>query len=109
MRNRWFHRPLLHTEHGPEKKASWLELFYDLIFVASIIQLGDGLSNTLADDPAGSMLRFGVHFAPLWFAWSSFTFYSNRFDVDDILHRVLVFGQMFAVGAMGITASRAVR
>ncbi|MEM7133974.1 MAG: low temperature requirement protein A [Chloroflexota bacterium] len=109
MRNRWFHRPLLHTEHGPEKKASWLELFYDLIFVASIIQLGDGLSNTLADDPAGSMLRFGVHFAPLWFAWSSFTFYSNRFDVDDILHRVLVFGQMFAVGAMGITAPLSMR
>lgn len=36
MRSRWFHLPLLHTEHDHEKKVSWLELFYDLIFVASL-------------------------------------------------------------------------
>jgi low temperature requirement protein LtrA len=43
MRNRWFHVPVLHTA-AHEKKVSWLELFYDLIFVAAFIQLGNGLA-----------------------------------------------------------------
>ena len=43
MRNRWFHAPTLHTpSHGSEKKVSWLELFYDLIFVAAIIHHNTG-------------------------------------------------------------------
>ena len=110
MRNRWFHRPILHTQLDHEKKASWLELFYDLIFVASIIQLGDALSDGV-DHKRGleSFLWFAVHFVPLWVCWTGFTFYSNRFDVDDLTHRLLVFLQMAAVGAVAISAPMAMR
>ena len=104
MRNRWFHVPVLHVAHGAEKKVSWLELFYDLIFVASIIQLGDGLSENVTIE---GYIAFAGHFVPLWFAWTGFTFYMNRFSVDDFLHRVLVFLSMFAVGTMAITAAEA--
>lgn len=45
MRSRWFHPPRFHTAHEHEKAVTWLELFYDLVFVASIIQLGDILSD----------------------------------------------------------------
>ncbi len=45
MLNRLFHPPELHTAaHGHEKKVGWVELFYDLIYVATIIQLGNALS-----------------------------------------------------------------
>ncbi len=39
---------------------------------------------------------------PIWFTWTGTTFYANRFVVDDVLHRGLVFFQMVAVGAMAI-------
>ncbi len=105
MRSRWFHVPILHVPRdGVEKKVTWLELFYDLIFVASFIQLGNGLSDQI--NPAGFLAFAGI-FAPLWITWTGFTFFENRFIVDDFTHRLLVFLQMFAVGAMAVTAPAA--
>ncbi len=102
MRSRWFHRPALHSPAlGLEKKATWLELFYDLIFVAAFIQLGNGLSQNAT--PAGYAAFFAM-FAPLWISWTGFTFYENRYTVDDFLHRVVVLLQMFAVAGMAISA-----
>ncbi len=44
--NHWHYRPKM---HGPdphaEKKLSWFELFYDRVYVAAIIQLGNSLSH----------------------------------------------------------------
>ncbi len=134
MRSRWFHKPHIHVhDHGHEKKVSWLELFYDLIFVAGIIQLGDflgGDSDVKCPDqachdlvacaansevlchaaPSVSLASFGLfalHFVPLWIAWTGFTFYANRYDVDDFLHRVLVLTNMFALGTMAIGSHQA--
>lgn len=102
VRNRWFHRPLLHSSvGGGEKKPTWLELFYDLIFVAAFIQLGNGLSEHVSVEGA---LSFAGVFLPLWMAWTGFTFFENRFTLDDFTHRIFVFVQMFAVGAMGLAA-----
>ena len=42
-------------------------------------------------------------FVPVWSAWIGFTFYENRFIVDDFAHRALVFAQMFGIGAMAIS------
>ncbi len=106
MRSRWFHVPLLHSHGALEKKVTWLELFYDLIFVAAFIQLGNGLSEHV--DGTGVLVFCGV-FVPLWTAWTGFTFFANRFTVDDILHRVMVFLQMFAVGGMALSAPEVLR
>ncbi|MCB9577060.1 MAG: low temperature requirement protein A [Polyangiaceae bacterium] len=102
MRSRWFHRPFLHSPAlGLEKKATWIELFYDLIFVAAFIQLGNGLSSHTS---VKGFLGFAGVFVPLWVAWTGFTFFENRYTLDDFSHRLLVFLQMFAVGAMAISA-----
>ncbi len=108
MRSRWFHRPVLHTaagHHAEGKRVTWLELFFDLIFVAGIIQLGDGLSEDVSLRGFG---LFALHFTPLWLAWSGFTFYENRYNVDDFLHRTLVLLNMFALGAMAICSREAI-
>jgi inward rectifier potassium channel len=94
--------PVLHTA-AHEKKVSWLELFYDLIFVAAFIQLGNGLAEHVTLQRAAV---FAGLFVPLWIAWAGFTFYANRFSVDDFTHRLIVFGAMFAVGAMAVAAPR---
>jgi inward rectifier potassium channel len=102
MRSRWFHRPVLHRpHHGDSKRPTWLELFFDLVFVAAFIQLGNGLAENVTPRGFGG---FAVVFAAMWVAWTGFTFYVNRFTVDDFVHRLIVFALMFAVVAMAVTA-----
>lgn len=92
------HRHALTTNQG---RVSWLELFFDLVYVAALIQLGD----ELADDISwGGVGRFVAVFALLWWTWTGTTAYTNRFAVDDITHRVLVFVQMFAVANVALLA-----
>ena len=106
MLNRWYHRPLLHSPSlGLEKKVTWLELFFDLIFVAAFIQLGNYLSAAVS---ISGFLAFAGVFVPLWVTWTGYTFYCNRFTIDDVTHRTMVFMQMFAVGGMAISAEAAI-
>lgn len=89
----------------PEKrKVGWLELFYDLIYVAAIIQLGNVLSKDVSWLGAG---KFTFLFVLVWWAWTGTMFYYNRFVTDDALHRLIIFAQMFAVGNMAVFASTA--
>ncbi len=101
MLNRWFHPIHLHSpEPGSERRVGWLELFYDLIYVATLIRMGDALSHHA--DLEG-VLTFAGLFLPIWFTWTGYTFYSNRFVVDDFGHRAMTFVQMAAIGGMAVT------
>jgi low temperature requirement protein LtrA len=73
---------------GREKRhASWLELFYDLLFVALFAQLAHGL---VADPGLGTTFKVLGFFAPAWWAWVSYTVSSNLFGESGPGHRVLV-------------------
>ncbi len=100
MTTRWS-APRLYVEKegDTERTVSWLELFFDLIFVAALVQLGEGL----AGDPTTlGVGRFLAGFVLLWWSWTGTTFYMNRFVVDDLPHRLLVLGQMFAIGLLAV-------
>ena len=92
------HRHALDSDQG---RVTWLELFFDLVYVAALIQLGDELSS---DVSWGGVGRFVGIFAVLWWTWTGTTAYVNRFAVDDVLHRVLVFLQMFSVANVALFA-----
>jgi low temperature requirement protein LtrA len=82
------------------RRATWLELFFDLVFVAAVSQL----ANALAEQPTTArFFEFLGVFVPVWWAWMGFTFYANRFDTDDLLYRVLMLGAMFAVAVLATT------
>jgi low temperature requirement protein LtrA len=94
------------TKHGhsEDRRVTWLELFYDLVYVAALIQLG----NTLSEDvTAGGFTRFAILFALLWWAWTGITFYINRFIVDDVPHRLLIYLQMVGIAFMGVSVGGA--
>ncbi|MFQ5967222.1 MAG: low temperature requirement protein A, partial [Acidimicrobiia bacterium] len=92
--------PRLASQRSPDQRTVlWLELFYDLVFVAALIQLGQTLISDLTWRGAG---RFVVLFALLWWAWTGTTFLMNRVDVDDIIHRSLMIAQMFAIGTVAV-------
>ena len=82
-----------------ERRASWLELFVDLVFVVSVAQL----SHALVDDPTtAGFLKFAATFVPVWWAWVGFTFYADRFERNDALYRLLMLAGMLAVAALAV-------
>jgi low temperature requirement protein LtrA len=87
------HPPTLHESTG-ERKATWMELFYDLAFVVAISTTAHSLSSS--GSPHGYLV-FAVQFVLLQWAWTGYTFYNDRFDSDDLLHRIAGLCQMFLV------------
>ena len=83
-------------------RVTWLELFFDLVYVAALIQLGDRLAGDISWSGAGAFVGF---FVVLWWTWTGTTAFMNRFAVDDIVHRLLAFAQMFAVGNLAVLAA----
>ncbi|MEM8708321.1 MAG: low temperature requirement protein A [Actinomycetota bacterium] len=94
----------VHFHKHTDRAVGWLELFYDLVYVATLIQIGNYLSSNLDWTGFG---RFLVLMFVTWWAWSGETAYQNRYYVDDVTHRGLVLLQMFGVAAMGLSVSDA--
>lgn len=86
---------------GSERRVTWLELFFDVIFVAAVSQVGHPLSEDYS--PAG-LLRYTFLFLMIWWAWLGHTVYCTRFHSEDRLQRVLTFVQVFAVAIMAANA-----
>lgn len=103
--SRW-KQPRLRVELNEESEnhASWIELFFDLVFVVVIAELSHTLEKHLS--PLG-FVQFAALFVPCWWAWVLFTFYVDRYDTDDPPHRLLVLSGMLAVMFLGATIHNA--
>jgi low temperature requirement protein LtrA len=98
--------PRLRSDHGLEagRRVTWLELFFDLVFVAAVAQVGTHLRD---DYSLGGLLRFSFLFVLIWWAWLGHTTFSTRFDTDDLVQRTLTWLQMFLVAVMATNATAA--
>jgi low temperature requirement protein LtrA len=96
--------PRLRTKESEaeHRGATWLELFYDLVFVVAVAALGHRL---LLDPDWGGALAFAGLFVPLWWSWAGFTFYADRYDTDDLGQRLLAVAQMTAIALMAASIS----
>lgn len=102
MMKPWLRPPRLwvgETADEQPRHATWLELFYDLVFVVAVSQLAHELS---ANVSIAGFLGFATLFVPLWWVWIGTTFYANRFDSDDLMRRLLMGLQMLAVAALAV-------
>jgi len=95
--------PRLRTaaEEG-DRSATWLELFYDLVFVVAVAVLVERLVHDITG--AGVASFFG-YFALLWWLWASHTYYADRYDTDDLVYRLLAAGQMVAIVILAASLS----
>ena len=82
-----------------ERHTGWLELFYDLVFAAAIAQLGQNLSH---DVSVFGFIKYVTLFVLVCWAWTGSTFYASRFNVDDLVHRVLILLQMGGAVALAV-------
>jgi low temperature requirement protein LtrA len=93
--------PRLRTLEEAKRTATWLELFYDLAFVAAVAVMGVRLAHDVTGPGIASYLGY---FALVWWLWASYTFYADRYDTDDLIFRLLAGAQI--VGVVLIAVSR---
>ena len=84
-------------ESESSRRASWLELFFDLVLVAAIGALASRLHD---EHSATGLVRFGLLFVPVWWSWWGFTWYSAAFNTDDLVNRIAFLAAMLGVGAL---------
>ena len=80
-----------------ERRATWLELFFDLIFVVAIAQLAH---NFKEDFSLLGLVKLAVLFIPVWWCWIGATFYDTRFDNDGLVDRLITLLQMAIAATM---------
>jgi low temperature requirement protein LtrA len=80
--------------HPHGRKATWFELFFDLVFVVAVAQLSGAFSHHY--DWAGAA-GFTFGFLVMWWCWLGHTFFATRFDEDAPWQRWLGLGQILAV------------
>ena len=95
----------MQADDEEDRRATWLELFFDLVFVAAVAQASYLLTDHLTVSRLFGYL--GV-FVAIWWAWMGFTFYANRFDTDDLVYRMLVLLAMLALAALAVNTRHAV-
>ena len=86
------------------RQATWLELFFDLIFVVALGKLTHFLAHTHHGHLSDHVwLSFFMTFIPMWWIWVGHTVYSNRFDADSRPHRVITLLLMSIIMLCSIT------
>ena len=94
MDPRWLRAPRFRTDRGKHRQATWLELFFDLVFVVAVA----GLAGLLRDDlsPSG-FAWFAFLFLPMWWLWTDYSYYADLFDSDDAFYRLALLSAMFGI------------
>jgi low temperature requirement protein LtrA len=100
FKNTWWDPPKNFDDRKYERKIGWLELFYDLVYVAAIAQLTHHLASHLSWPVlADSFLLFCFVF---W-SWVNGSQYYDLHGSDGIRTRIFIFFQMLAVAAVAVT------
>jgi low temperature requirement protein LtrA len=83
--------------------VTWVELFFDLVFVAAVSQTGTPLAGHYAFAELG---RYAFLLLVVWWAWHGYAVYATRFDGDDRVERAATLAQMLAVIFMAANAEQ---
>ena len=96
----WWGPPKNFSDRQNERKISWLELFYDLVYVGAISQL----AHHLAEDPAWHEIGYlSLLFSLIFWSWVNGSLYYDLHGNDGIRTRFFTLLQMLAVAAVSIT------
>ncbi|MCQ4213791.1 low temperature requirement protein A [Streptomyces longispororuber] len=85
------------------RRATWFELFCDLVFVAAVGQL----THRLGHHPnAATTAAAAALFVPLWWTWVLYTVRANRADHDRTVQRLLTTAGLAAVAGLAVFLGR---
>jgi low temperature requirement protein LtrA len=97
----WWQRPQIRTdeEQNLHRKVSWLELFFDLVFVAIIAELSHYLAKDISPVGIGEYILL---FVPVWWVWIGATYYNERFETAGIENRLFTFLLILSVAGLAV-------
>jgi len=98
---KWWQKPRNIGERSEHRQVSFLELFYDLVYVVLIAELTHALA---AHIDLRHIAEFSFLFVITWWAWTNGTAYHDLHGNNDIRTRIFTFLQMFTVAAMAVFA-----
>ena len=99
FRQSWWLPPRPHGEVLEDRTVSFLELFYDLVYVVVIAQA----AHTLAVDVSwGGVIDFTIVFGLIWIAWINGTLYYELHGREDSRTRFFVFVQMLLLALLAV-------
>ncbi len=101
----WWQRPRKHHDKLLDRSVSFLELFYDIVYVFMIAQIDHVLTEHLS---LQGFLVFSFLFLMVWVAWFNGAAYHDLHGNNDIRTRIFTFLQMFAVAGMALFAPHAI-
>lgn len=88
-------------DRDTHRSVSFLELFFDLVFVAVIAQL----AHRLAEDPSWESVGWFVFlFYAVWSSWINGTLYHDLHSTNDLSIRIFTFAQMLAIAFLAVHA-----
>ena len=102
---RWISRPP--RPHGAaifDRRVSFLELFYDLVYVAIISQAAHHLAGHIS---VRGVVEFAVIFGMIWIAWINGSLYVELHGGEDGRTRNIVFGQMCILTLLAVFTANA--
>jgi low temperature requirement protein LtrA len=76
------------------RHATWLELFFDLVFIVAIAELGRLLRETSS---VVGILEYAALFLIVWWAWVGFSYYADVFETNDLFTQLALVLVMFVV------------
>ncbi|TWP35579.1 low temperature requirement protein A [Leekyejoonella antrihumi] len=91
--------PRAHGDVVPGREVSFLELFYDLVYVVVVSQVAAQLG---ADVTWAGLGRFAVVFGLIWIAWVNGAVYHDLHGRSEGRTRTYVFLQMVVLGVLAI-------
>jgi low temperature requirement protein LtrA len=100
----WWQKPRRYGDQEEERRVTFLELFYDLVYVVIIAELAHSLSTHISTI---GFLKYAFLFLMVWWAWFNGVMYHDLHGNNDIKTRIMTFLQMVAVGAMAVFAHHA--
>jgi len=102
---RWWQPPRPASNRPEERRVTFLELFYALVYVVIISVLSHALAEQITLTGIGT---FVFLFIIVWWAWFNGAMYHDLHCNNDIRARVFTFLQMFTVAAMAVFVHNAI-
>ena len=83
------------TAYEKSRSASWMELFFDLVYVVAVAEAAKILESRHGSFCA--VLPFASLMFLIWITWLSITLYTDRFDNDDVVARLFMLAHMVSI------------
>lgn len=83
-----------------ERHATWLELFFDLVFVFTISELTHFAEDHMT---LGGLAQITLLVAAVFWVWIGFAYYADQFDANDVPYRFVLMSGMFGVVVLSRT------